>query len=146
EGTVQSTGSQVVVLPLGATRAISLGGATETTTLTLSSDELDRLSGAAVVVGAVGRTGGIVIEGPVAPAGTSDLRLVTDGTITQLAPITETVFSATGAAGVHLTHAGNAFSQIDALQSMGAAVNLRNSGLTTVAGPVSAGTGEVDIV
>lgn len=103
-----STGT-VTLQPWNNGTAISLGvvGDTTNSTLELSQAELQNVTTGILKIGAIGYTGGIAINGAIAPTNVGTLSLINGGSISQSAgaTITAGTLNAHGATGVSLTEA-----------------------------------------
>lgn len=104
-----STTGTVTLQPWNNGTAISLGvvGDTTNSTLELSQTELQNVTTGILKIGAIGYTGGIAINGAIAPTNVGTLSLINGGAISQSAGATITIgtLNAHGATGVSLTEA-----------------------------------------
>ena len=102
-GATNAGGNIATLQPNTAGRAVNLGGGGA---LSLTSAELDTITAGTLRVGRA-NSGNLTIQGPIAPAGTNTLSLISGGTITQGGgnTITETNLSVNAVNAVTLTQA-----------------------------------------
>ncbi|HXX74227.1 MAG TPA: filamentous hemagglutinin N-terminal domain-containing protein, partial [Nitrospiraceae bacterium] len=136
--TTTATGAIATLQPNSAGRGITLG-ANVGGTLSLTSARLNTITAGILRVGSV-TSGNMAISGAIAPAGTTTLSLISGGTITQTAAITETNLAVTSVGAVTLNNAANTVNTL-AANVTGAGNAISYTGLTSAAAtPLTIGT------
>jgi filamentous hemagglutinin family protein len=138
QGDVTSAG-RVVVMPETTSHPISLGGVDENGYLNLTAAELNKIIAPVLVIGANNQTGGIEVQGTVAPTNVSAMSLINSSTvgpgISQVAALVVANLNA-DARTVTLTNSGNQFNQISGRSYAGAFQLTSNTATALTVGTV----------
>ncbi len=157
-GTTTATSAVATVQPFSAGRSVDLGGADSATTLGLTAAELNTVTAGTLRVGSL-TSGDLNVSAAIAPAGTTTLSLMSGGTVTQTATITETNLAISSVGPVTLNSAnsittlaanvtgvGNALSFTEANGfSVGAVDGVNGVGTTNGAITLTATTGGLTV-
>ncbi len=127
-----NAGANIATLqPNTAGQLVNLGGADAAGTLGLTDAELDTVTAGILRAGRA-NSGNMSISAALTPAATTTLSLISGGTITQTAAITETNLGITSVGAVTLNNAGNTVNTL-AANITGAGNGISYTGLTSAA-------------